>query len=145
MGGTFRDMGWEDREVKVKRDELLKVLKTNRQQHILEYNEACKGYRAAALARIDEVFNDVRGQVNRLKEGQTIAVVGLSFGLDVPQSHEKAYDQIIKMMEMSVDSEILLTSGQFACFVMDDWDWKEVWKMSNLKYSATGADLRPRR
>src|SRR6185295_867061 len=73
-------------------------------------------------------------KINGLKEGQTIAVVGLQFGLNVPQSHEKAYDQIIRMMEMSVDEEITLTCSQFACFVMDDWDWKEQWSASNATY-----------
>jgi hypothetical protein len=89
MGQTFRQMGWEDREVKVRREELLDVLKKNRAQ----------------------------------------------FGLDVPESHEKAYDQIIRMMEMSVDQEITLTCSQFGCFVMDDWDWKEKWAASNSAYT----------
>lgn len=134
MGQTFRAMGWEDRTVKVKREELVSVLRDNRQRHIAEYVEACRGYRAAALKRIDEVFDDVRGQIGRLREGQTIAVVGLHFGLEVPASHEKAYDQIIRMMEMSVDEVVELTASQFGCFVMDDWDWKERWTVSNMAY-----------
>ena len=134
MGQTFRQMGWEDREVKVKRDELLIVLRKNREQHIKDYKEACAGYRQAALARIDEIFSDLRAKINGLKEGQTIAIIGLQFGLVVPVSHEKAYDQIIRMMEMSVDDEITLTCSQFGCFVMDDWDWKEQWSASNSMY-----------
>ncbi len=136
MGGTFREMGWEDREVKVRRTELLEVLKKNRAAHVKEYDEACRDYRSAALLKIDEVFEEVRGQINRLKEGQTIAVVGLHFGLNPPVSHEKAYDQIIRMMEMSVDDEIQLTGSQFACFVMDDWDWKQQWAAGNTVYKA---------
>jgi hypothetical protein len=92
------------------------------------------GYREQALKRIDEIFHDLRAKITGLKDGQTIAVVGLQFGLNVPQSHEKAYDQIIRMMEMSVDDEITLTCSQFACFVMDDWDWKEQWSASNATY-----------
>lgn len=134
MGQTFRQMGWEDREVKVRRDELLNVLRKNREQHIKEYKDACAGYREAALKRIDEIFADVRGTIIRLKEGQTVSVIGLQFGLHVPVSHEKAYDQIIRMMEMSVDQEITLTCSQFGCFVMDDWEWKEQWSASNSTY-----------
>lgn len=136
MGGMFRDRGWEDREVKVKRTELLEVLRGNRTQHLADYKAACEGYRELAMARIEQIFCDLKAKVNGLREGQTIAVVGLTFGLDAPISHEKAYDQIIRMMEMSVDDEILLTSGQFACFVMDDWDWKEEWTASNSTYAA---------
>jgi hypothetical protein len=127
-------MGWEDREVKVKRDELLAVLKKNRERHIADYIEACAGYRASALERIDEIFSDLKAKIGGLREGQTIAVIGLQFGLAVPETHEKAYDQIIRMMEMSVDEEITLTCSQFGCFVMDDWDWKQQWSASNTMY-----------
>lgn len=134
---TFKKMGWEDREVKVKRDELLSVLKQNRQRHIKEYQAACVGYREVALRRIEESFQEARDLVNRLKNGQTIAV-GFRINLSVPVNYEKAYDQIIRMMEMSVDTEIVLTASQFACFVMDDWEWKEEWASSNAQYIRGG-------
>ncbi len=134
MGQTFRQMGWEDREVKVKRDALLDVLRKNRAKHIEDYKEACDGYRDQALKRIDEIFTEARGTISRLKEGQTVAFMGFQFGLPVPESHEKSYDQIIRMMEMSVDQEITLTCSQFGCFVMDDWDWKQSWANSNSTY-----------
>ena len=134
MAATFREMGWEDREVKVRRGELLEVLRKNREQPARDYTAACAGYREQALTRIDEIFGELRAKITGLKDGQTVAVVGLQFGLNVPQSYERAYDQIIRMMEMSVDDEIVLTGSQFACFVMDDWDWKEQWSASNATY-----------
>lgn len=134
MGGTFRDRGWEDREVTILKNDLLVVLRENRQNHIDDYKLACAGYRKAALAKIEEVTNDLKAKINGLQEGQTIAVMGVSFGLPFPQSHEKAYNQIIRMLEMSVDERFVLTSGQFACFVMDDWDWKQEWGASNSSY-----------
>ena len=42
-------MGWEDREVKVRRGELLEVLRKNRERHIQDYKDACAGYREQAL------------------------------------------------------------------------------------------------
>lgn len=138
MAITFRQMGWEDREVKVKRDELLAVLRENRERHIREYKAACVGYREVALARLEQSFQEARQAVNRLKEGQTVAVVGFRISLSVPENYEKAYDQIIRMMEMSVDTEILLTASQFACFVMDDWEWKEEWAASIAQYIQSG-------
>lgn len=137
MAATFKRMGWEDREVKVKRDELLSVLRQNRERHIKEYEAACVGYRTVALRRIEEGFQEARDVVNRLKEGQTVAV-GFRINLSVPVSYEKAYAQIIRMMEMSVDTEIVLTASQFACFVMDDWEWKEEWATSNALYTQGG-------
>jgi len=137
MATTFKRMGWEDREVKVRRDELLSVLRRNREQHIRDYQAACIGYREVALQRIEEGFQEARGVVNRLKDGQTVAV-GFRISLSVPENYEKAYDQIIRMMEMSVDAEIELTASQFACFVMDDWEWKEEWASSNAPYIRGG-------
>ncbi|MBA4186706.1 MAG: hypothetical protein C0467_01685 [Planctomycetaceae bacterium] len=137
MAATFKRMGWEDREVKVRRDELLSVLRKNREQHIQDFKAACIGYREVALQRIEESFQEAREVVNRLKEGQTIAV-GLRISMSAPVSYEKAYDQIIRMMEMSVDTEIELTASQFACFVMDDWEWKEEWASSNAQYIRGG-------
>lgn len=137
MAHTFNRMGWEDREVKVRRDELLSVLRQNRERHVRDYHAACVGYREVALRRIEEGFQEARGVVNRLKDGQTVAV-NFRIGLSAPVSYEKAYDQIIRMMEMSVDAEIDLTAGQFACFVMDDWEWKEEWASSNALYTRRG-------
>lgn len=51
-------------------------------------------------------------------------------------SYEKAYDQIIRMMEMSIDTEITLTADQFSSFVMDDWNWKSNFNAVNATYSS---------
>lgn len=138
MAATFKRMGWEDREVKVRRDELLTVLRANRERHVREYNAACVGYREVALRRLEASFQEARDAVNRLKEGQTVSVAGFRISLTVPVNYEKAYDQIIRRMEMSVDAEIVLTASQFACFVMDDWEWKEDWATSIAQYVQSG-------
>jgi hypothetical protein len=130
---TF-ERNWEMREVKVRRDELLEKIKINREKHIKEYKEACEGYRQQALAKIEEVTQKLRQKFETLKEGEYIQLAAITFGLDVPESHEKDYDQVIMMLEMSIDNEINLKSDEFACYVMDDWDWQTTWKMSNSKY-----------
>ena len=135
MGQTFSNMGWQDRTVKVRRDELLKVLRENLTRHIDDFDEACKGYRAAAQIRIGEIHKVLHCHMDSLSSGKTICVTEIGFTLDMPQSHAKAYDQIIRMMEMCVDNVVELTSSQFGCFVMDDWDWKQSWETSNKRYT----------
>lgn len=137
MGGTFRDNGWEDREVKVARDELLKVLRDNRTKHVAEYKQACAGYCALAIEKIEQAAEDTKRKIGALKEGKMIAVPAIGIGLEVPVNHEAAYNQIIRMMEMSVDKEIVLTAGQFACFVMDDWAWKRGWEQTVATYTSS--------
>ena len=122
------------REVKVRKFDLLVKICANKEKHIKEYKEACEGYRQQALVKIDEVTKHLVHKVQSLKEGEYIGLASISFGLDVPQSHEKDYNQVIMMLEMSIDEEVTLKSDEFACYVMDDWDWQQNWKMSNSKY-----------
>ena len=41
---------------------------------------------------------------------------------------------MILMLEMSVDEELTVRSDEFACYVMDDWLWKDDWQVSNAGY-----------
>jgi hypothetical protein len=134
MGATFNQRGWSNREVRVRRNELLDVLAKNRRNHIAQYIEACQGYRAAAIKALDEVFTEARNRISNLKAGKMISVVGFTIPLHPPENHERSYDQIIRMMEMEVDDVVTLTADQFACFVMDDWEWSEHWAASNRAY-----------
>lgn len=123
------------REVEVRKVDLLTVLKKNREQHVKDYLEACAGYKEAALAKIEDVSSELKARIGRLKDGQVIALVALQFNLEVPKSFEKAYDQAIVMLEMSVDDTVTLEESEFAQYVMDDWEWKEQFTMSNRRYS----------
>ena len=113
------------RDVKVKRTELLEKVKANREKHIAEYHEAVDGYKAAALAEIDKGVQSLRRQVESLQDGEMLRLAGVHFSLAVPENHAKDYDQVIAMLEMSVDAELTVRSDEFACYVMDDWDWKD--------------------
>ncbi len=48
----------------------------------------------------------------------------------------KEYDRVIKMLEMSVDTQIELSSSEFQNYVMDDWAWSDNAKLSNSTYTA---------
>lgn len=126
------------REVKVETSVLLSKVKANREKHIREYKEACDGYRDAALLKIDEVTASLKRKIAELREGQVIALMGVSFGLDVPQDHSKDYDQAIAMIEMSVDTNIVIQSEEFAQYVMDDWAWRGAWEATKMRYTSRG-------
>jgi hypothetical protein len=134
MAATFQKMGWADREVEVQRVELLDVLRKNRETHVRDYKLACAGYKKAAMEKLESVFADLKDQVNRLKAGEFLKWVGTSFSLTAPVSHEKSYDQAVRMMEMEVKDTVVLTASQFSCFVMDEWDWTEDFRHSNTPY-----------
>ena len=128
------EKGMKMREVKVLRSVLLEKVRENREKHIKDYHDACEGYKAQAIQRIDEVMGDIKSRIERLRQGQVIELVAVSFGLNVPRSHEKDYDQVIAMLQMSVDDTLTVRSDEFACYVMDDWEWKAEWTHSNSMY-----------
>jgi hypothetical protein len=134
VGATFQKMGWADREVEVKRHELLSVLRRNKETHVNDYEIACDGYKVLAVKKLEDVFGNLKAQLGRLKEGEFLGWVGTSFSLSAPVSHERSYDQAIRMMEMEVKDTVVLTASQFSCFVMDDWDWTDQFRNDSTPY-----------
>lgn len=126
--------GLQMREVKVKREDLLKKVKENRVTHIKEYREAVEGYKSAAIAELAKGMIQLKKQVDDLETGEMIRLSTVSFNLAVPQDHTKDYDQVIAMLEMSVDDTLTIRSDEFACFVMDDWDWKQDFLNTSMLY-----------
>lgn len=129
------EKGLPMRDVTVERVNLLEILRKNREVHIADYKEACAGYKNAALERIDEIAGEMKGYINRLKEGQVVEIMAIRFGLDAPKSYEDVYDQAIRMMELEVADTVKLRSDEFACYVMDDWDWKDSFTTTTQSYS----------
>lgn len=132
MAQVFRERGWgvTMNNVRIKKEELLKTLRANLQQHIADYQESIKGYQQMAV-------NAIHAKHKELTENP---LAKLDFSdLEVPRSYEKAYKQVIRMLEMETRDEIDLNADQFGCFVMDDWSWKEEFAMSNSKYAFAAA------
>jgi len=113
--------------VKIARDDLLVVVKKNRASHRQIFEEALIGYRDEVIRQLEQ----------RLDEAKRNKRVNHHISLIEPMDQTKEYDRIIKMLEMSVESEIELTQSQFAMYVMDDWSWKQQFTASNVNYSAT--------
>ncbi len=126
------------KRVKVKKQELLAKVMANREIHVKEYKEACLGYREQAIKRIDEVMDRLKRQVSALKEGEAIALAAVRFDLPVPESHKDDYDQVIAMLNMSVDDEIELDDEGFSQYVMDHWKWRQGWEVTKMSYAPHG-------
>lgn len=117
--------------VKIKKDELLGIVRTNREQHRAIFLEAQVGFRAQAVAELDNMLE-------RAKAGGRIP---RSWSLLAPIDQTKEYDRVLKMLEMSVDDVIELSQIDFARYVMDDWEWREQFLASNARYSKMAEDI----
>lgn len=102
-----------NRTVNVKRTDLLSALKDGRARHVAEFDQAMIDYREAAEKFLSEALE-------RAKAGD---LSNLRFDLPRPESHVGEYDEVIAMMEMSVDDEISLDSGSFRAYVLGEWSW----------------------
>ncbi len=67
---------------------------------------------------------------------QMVVLNQIAFHLEVPRDHTKSYDVAIQMAEWEVGETVELTQGQFQCFVMDDWDWKDEFAHLNKRYTS---------
>ena len=114
------------RKVTVKQDQLLEILRENREKHKADYEDAYKGYLETCKEKLAELL--VKFEQGEIETMQWREIP--------PQSQVKDYDRVIRMLELSVDDEIELTAEEFSNFVQDDWHWKESWTISNSNYMA---------
>jgi hypothetical protein len=111
--------------VTVKKSELLQKVLTNRDGHRAQFEKAWQGYR-------DECVKLLIDNLDALKADKMHVV---RFFEQPPDDHTSDYNRVIAMLGMSVDENIELTQQEFQNYVQDDWDWKERWAASNMKYT----------
>lgn len=120
-------------EVKVKTNDLLHVLRKNRDAHAQLYKDAVEGYKV-------ETEKKLQAAIKKVADGQMMA----SIKLNVPKDHTKDYDRVIRMLEMSVESELTLRSHEFEQYVLDEWislEEKHLLRSMALSSSNAGAYL----
>jgi hypothetical protein len=110
--------------VTVNKEQLLEILRKNRDAHTQEYSEIRKAF--------EEAF--VKAAAKLLKSAKAGDYTKSSISLSCPNSHEKDYSRIIRMLEMSVATEVQVSEDQFQQYVEDDWDWKHSFELSKSTY-----------
>jgi hypothetical protein len=148
-----RDM--EQRSVEVNRLELIKVLETNREVHLREYEEAMSGYTAILLAKIDEAFEEAKKTLEDKHEKMKRRVAAftdediarqrdrftlideIEVEMSVPRSYAKEYDAAIDIAKWDVRETLELSYAEFTCFVRDQWDWKLEFEAVSRLYKAS--------
>ena len=129
-----------ERETSVHTADLLETLRANRDQHVMEYKQAVEGYLEKAKSLLSEEFGRAKVKLNesytRAKselelfdpekaEDTIVFCRSIQFTLKAPRDHSDAYDQAIKMMNWESRETVMLTTTEFRCFVMNNWDWTD--------------------
>lgn len=113
--------------VKVDRRKLLKILIENRVAHKATVTEAFTKYRELVIEELDKMIAEA-------KSGKKIR---RSIDLVEPMDMTESYDTAIKMLEMSIDQHIELTTMEFQQYVEDRWHWSQQFSCSNSMYTMT--------
>ena len=111
-------------EVKVKKNALLDKLRANRAQHEADYATA---YDVWADGMITQLKKNLAYFKKERKSRAAPVLVQ-------PVSYVKQYDQAIAILEMSVDDEIILDANEFNQYVLDNWNWKQMFTTVNSNY-----------
>lgn len=102
------------RSVRISKEFLLEKLKENRETHKAQFEAALNGWHV-------EVIKSLESTIERVKKDKRH---NPNFYLPMPENHTTEYDQVIEMVEASLDKEFELTTSEFAQYVRDDWGWK---------------------
>jgi hypothetical protein len=109
----------------VKKTELLDRLQVNRDNHYSLFLKAQEGYRQDVIDELDKSLNDA-------KSGKAIRVM---IHLQAPQNHKDEYDNVIEMLQMSIDDVVEIEAHDFQCYVMDKWPWFAASTAVNTAYA----------
>ncbi len=128
-------MNLRQRSVNVSRKELLAKLKENLALHRQEYQEALVEFHTRLL----EDLKLAQKKVSKIENIESLK--NFRFSVPFPQNHEKDYEEVIEMLEMSVDENINLDSESFRAYVKNDWQWKASFAAAKMAYATAGSSV----
>lgn len=114
-------------QVKVNKSELLEKVKANREKHITDHAQAVENYWITVKGKLEDALATV-------EKKSTNKVFVLE---NKPESHVDDYDQVLSMLEMSVEDTITLENHEYSQYVMDKWNWKAGFATTNAVYAAS--------
>ncbi len=110
------------------REELLKVLKKNREKHEREFNKAMKAWVKKSTKALQVAADKAKtdGWITRdpLKD------------LPKPTSYLESYNKAIRMVEMDARSVVELDAQTFNAWVHDEWEWRGAFAANTSIYNA---------
>jgi hypothetical protein len=117
--------------IKVKKTELLEILKKNRKAHNGIFREAQDGFRKVVIEELEK-------RLEAARKGKRIEQY---MRLPEPQDHTRDYDRVIAMLEMDLSETVELSEQDYAQYVEDDWEWKRQFLGTSRAYSLRAEKL----
>lgn len=116
-------MSRHNREITIKKSDLLTKIKENKENHIKEYDQAVIDYKKEATLQLES-------QLKAVSEGSLKAHLQLI----TPVNNSEQYDKVIKMFEWELKDEVTLSQDEFNEYVLDESGFAIQAKMLNSTY-----------
>jgi hypothetical protein len=115
--------------VKIKREELLAVVRENKEKHIAEYIESVEDFKKAVVVI-------TKNNLKLVNTGELDSIAKVKNLPAVPNSYEQSYTRAIRMLELSIEDVIELDDTTFNQLVLDEWNWKSNFQLSGSLYKS---------
>lgn len=117
------------RSVKINKEELLSIVRENKDKHVRQYEEAVVDFRTAVIKITTENSKLAKtGDLDKISKIKSIP--------NKPSSYEDNYNRAIRMLELSVEDIIELEEDIFNQLVLDEWQWKHQFVASSALYKS---------
>lgn len=111
-------------KVRVDKESLVETLRYNKEAHVQEYTTALEKYREA-------VAKELSKRLRVVKNGDDF---NLRFNLPEPVDYSEEFEETIQMLEWETSPEITLSERDFKRFVLNKWEWSEIFAASTRSY-----------
>lgn len=115
--------------IKMKRTELLNIVRTNKAKHIADFMESEIDYRLLVL-------HIATANLKLAKTADIEQFKKIKAHPPAPRSYEDSYKRAERMLELSVDDFIEVEEDVFNQLVLDEWQWKHSFTVSNSMYKS---------
>lgn len=117
--------------IKMKRVELLNIVKTNLAKHVAEYVNSVEDYKFL----VKQIATD---NLKWAKTGNLKDFKNIKSNPTLVQSYETEYKRAICMLELSIDDIIEVEEDVFNQLVLDEWHWSSSFKTLSSTYKIGG-------
>lgn len=117
------------KSVKIKKSELLSIVRKNKESHILQFSEASEDFIKGALRVAKE-------NLQLAETGDLESISKFKMLPQKPVSYENSYARAIRMLELSIDDVIEVEEDIFNQLVLDEWSWKHAFTASGMTYKS---------
>lgn len=114
-------------QITMKKDDLLAILRANRDKHRMVFLEAQQNYRKMAIAELERTLEDARN-------GRTIR---RTLTLNAPQDMTSFYNRAIGMLEAHTEDTIVVSDSEYRNYVQDEWSWSQNWANNTKTYATS--------